>query len=107
MPRLIDPAHLVGAAEIKERLGLAFAQTVHDWRARYDEFPEPVATLKVGMVWYWPDVDAWASANGRQGRAGRRDVGAATQAGRRAHAAVGRSAPPTAESSRGAKRPSR
>ena len=65
MSRPIDPAELVGAAEIAERLGLAFSQTVHDWRRRHSEFPKPVATLKMGLVWFWPDVEAWARTSGR------------------------------------------
>jgi hypothetical protein len=56
---------LVGAAEIAERMGLALPQTVHDWRRRYADFPEPVAQLKMGYVWNWPDVLAWARATGR------------------------------------------
>jgi hypothetical protein len=56
---------LVGAAEIADRLGLALAQTVHDWRRRYPDFPSPVAELKMGYVWYWGDVARWAKATGR------------------------------------------
>lgn len=56
---------LVGAAEIADRLGLAMAQTVRDWRRRDDSFPQPVATLTMGHVWYWPDVERWAKATGR------------------------------------------
>ncbi len=56
---------LVGAAEIAERLSLAHPQTVHAWRSRYPEFPQPVAKLKQAMVWAWPDVEAWARATGR------------------------------------------
>jgi predicted DNA-binding transcriptional regulator AlpA len=56
---------LVGAAEIAERLGVKRATVVHDWRRRHPEFPQPVATLKAGLVWAWPDVAAWAAATGR------------------------------------------
>ena len=65
MARLIDPADLVGSAEIAERLGVARPQVVHDWRRRHAEFPEPVATLKTAFIWYWPDVEAWAQRTGR------------------------------------------
>lgn len=57
--------HLVGAAEIAERLGLSHPQTVHNWRHRYPDFPDPVATLRHGMVWSWVDVARWARATGR------------------------------------------
>lgn len=65
MPRKLDPALLVGTAEIAARLGVKRATVVHDWRYRHPEFPEPVARLSIGMVWYWPDVARWAKATGR------------------------------------------
>jgi hypothetical protein len=34
--------------------------TVHKWRRRHDDFPQPVAELRAGLVWAWPDVEAWA-----------------------------------------------
>ena len=60
MARRVDVSELVGAAEIATRLGLSLPQTVHDWRRRHSDFPAPVATLKMGMIWNWPDVEAWA-----------------------------------------------
>ena len=56
---------LVGAAEIAERLGVKRAHLVHDWRRRHEDFPEPVAELSMGLVWAWPDVEAWAKRTGR------------------------------------------
>jgi hypothetical protein len=56
---------LVGAAEIAARFGSKRTTMVHDWRRRHDEFPQPVAELKAGLVWYWPDVEKWAKATGR------------------------------------------
>ncbi len=41
------------------------AATLHDWRHRYPDFPQPVATLKAGLVWAWPYVEEWAKATGR------------------------------------------
>lgn len=63
--RRIDSDHLVGAAEIAARLGVKRPQVVHDWRRRYPAFPEPVAHLRQALVWYWPDVEAWARATHR------------------------------------------
>jgi len=57
--------NLVGAAEIAERLGLTQADTIHSWRRRHDDFPAPVRELRMGLVWWWPDVQAWAKATGR------------------------------------------
>jgi hypothetical protein len=56
---------LVGAAEIADRLDIAHPETVHAWRKRYADFPEPVAQLRQALIWSWPDVEAWAKATGR------------------------------------------
>jgi hypothetical protein len=56
---------LVGAAEIAARLGSARTSLVHDLRRRHPDFPEPVARLQAGLVWAWPDVEAWARTTGR------------------------------------------
>lgn len=55
---------LVGAAEIAERLSTTL-NTVHSWRRRHDDFPEPVAKLRQALVWAWPDVEVWAQQTGR------------------------------------------
>ena len=57
MGRRVDADQLVGTAEIAQRLGLANSRLVHDWRRRYDDFPEPVAKLTGSLIWYWPDVE--------------------------------------------------
>jgi hypothetical protein len=64
MPTSVQPSDIVGAAEIAERLGLALPQTVHDWRRRYVDFPEPLVKLKMGLVWNWKEVAAWSKASG-------------------------------------------
>jgi hypothetical protein len=64
MGRRIDVAHMVGAHEIGERLGVNYG-TVHDWRRRHVDFPEPVAHLQVALIWAWPDVEKWAKKTGR------------------------------------------
>ena len=58
---------LVGAAEIAERLGLAQVQTVHSWRRRDLDFPEPIARLRQALIWSWPDIETWARRTGRLG----------------------------------------
>ncbi len=63
--RKVSIEDIVGAAEIADRLGLAQPQTVHSWRRRYEDFPEPIAQLQTALIWAWPDVLAWASATGR------------------------------------------
>jgi chromosome partitioning protein len=61
----IEPGDLVGAAEIAERLGLTHVPSVHSWRRRYGDFPQPIAELKMGLIWRWSDVEAWARKTGR------------------------------------------
>ena len=65
MGRNVDADKLVGAAEIAERLGVSRPQVVHTWRLRHDDFPEPVATLKTALIWYWPDIEEWATSTDR------------------------------------------
>lgn len=70
MGRRLDVDQLVGAAEIAERLGIPDSTGVHALRRRNDDFPEPVAKLKTALIWFWPEVEAWAKA-----RVGRRRPG--------------------------------
>ena len=65
MGRKVDVDELVGTAEIAERLRVKRAEVVHDWRRRHADFPAPVARLRIGYVWHWPDVEAWAKKTGR------------------------------------------
>lgn len=64
--RSLRPEDLVGAKEIATRLGVASGpRAVHNWRARYSDFPPPVAMLDMGLIWNWPDVEKWARNTGR------------------------------------------
>jgi hypothetical protein len=65
MGRKVDVDDLVGAAEIADRLNVSHAETVHAWRRRYPDFPQPVVHLQRAVLWSWPDVEAWAKATGR------------------------------------------
>ena len=56
---------LVGAATIAERLGLSHRETVHLYRRRYGDFPEPVGEIGQALVWSWSDVERWAKRTGR------------------------------------------
>jgi hypothetical protein len=46
------------------------------WVSRFDgggagrPFPKPVAVLRTGGVWWWPDVEEWLLATGRETDAG-------------------------------------
>lgn len=49
---------LVGMDEIAERGGVS-KQTVRSWVRRHETFPQPVASLAVGRIWAWADVERW------------------------------------------------
>ncbi len=63
--RKVDVDVLVGSHEIAERLGLGSAEAVYSWRRRHADFPAPIARLRIGYVWNWPDVEKWARKTGR------------------------------------------
>jgi len=46
-------------------LGVKRPQVVHDWRRRYEDFPQAIATVSGVLVWAWPDVERWAKSTGR------------------------------------------
>ena len=50
--------NLVSHDEIATRLGVEVA-TVHKWKQRYSDFPDPFVKLKIGPVYWWPDVQEW------------------------------------------------
>lgn len=55
---------LVDVTKIAAKLGVQ-PNTVHQWRKRYPDFPEPFVQLAIGPVWYWAAVERWAKATGR------------------------------------------
>ncbi len=65
MGRKLDVDQLVGSHEIARRLRVARHQVVHDWRRRHDDFPKPVLRLGQSLIWYWPEVERWATKTGR------------------------------------------
>ncbi len=64
---------LVGLIEIARRAGVR-RSVVTDWRRRHPAFPEPVETLKVGPVFWWPEVERWLLSTGRSTDKDRRDT---------------------------------
>ncbi len=60
---------LVGYIEIAKRAGVR-RPVVTQWRGRFEDFPEPVADLQTGPVWWWPDVEKWLKMTGREYDAG-------------------------------------
>jgi hypothetical protein len=65
MGAAFDVDQLVGAAEIADRLGLQSTSVIHDWRQRHSDFPQPVLTLRMGLLWHWPAIERWARKTGR------------------------------------------
>jgi prophage regulatory protein len=54
----VKPIRIVGAHEIRVRLGGVSRQRVYQITSRPD-FPKPVADLAQGKVWLVDDVEAW------------------------------------------------
>lgn len=65
MGRRLDSDGLVDTTEIARRLGVSDPSVVHNWVRRHPKFPEPVARFPRAVVWYWPDVEKWATKTGR------------------------------------------
>jgi chromosome partitioning protein len=53
---------LLGTAEVASLLSVS-KQTLANWRARYPDFPQPMAELASGPVWDQSDIAAWAARN--------------------------------------------
>jgi prophage regulatory protein len=60
----VQGIRLVGAQEIRVRLGEVSRQRVYQLTRRRD-FPRPVAELAQGSVWLADDVDAWVTSRRR------------------------------------------
>lgn len=63
--RKLDVDQRVGASEIADRLGVHQRQAVHMWQRRHADFRQPVAKLRLGQIWCWPEVERWAKKTGR------------------------------------------
>ncbi|WP_377322758.1 helix-turn-helix transcriptional regulator [Pimelobacter simplex] len=57
------PEHLMGIAEIAERLGVSRTR-VHQLRNE-GALPEPYDSLAMGPVWLRADIEKWARETGR------------------------------------------
>jgi chromosome partitioning protein len=62
--RRIDTQYVCGVREIANMCE-ATPSAVTNWRARYDDFPAPLAELECGPVFYWPQVLKWLRKTGR------------------------------------------
>jgi prophage regulatory protein len=65
--------HLMGAGEIRERLGRLSRQRIYQITSD-PSFPKPYDELQMGKVWRIEDVEAWITHtdNGRKTRRSRR-----------------------------------
>jgi len=58
----VDPAELVGSAEVAEMLG-RHVRAITSYASR-GRLPEPVAHLRQGRIWTRDQIRAWAAARG-------------------------------------------
>lgn len=57
----VDPADLIGPAEVAEIIGITNPGGVSVYRHRYDDFPEPIVEKGRCLLWLRPDVERWAT----------------------------------------------
>lgn len=60
----VKPIRLMGAHEIRIRLGGVSRQRAYQITSRAD-FPKPIADLAQGKVWLTEDVEAWMKVHRR------------------------------------------
>ncbi len=65
VPRQTESMPLAGYYEIAAWAGVK-RPVVSTWRKRHPDFPQPVAELTTGPVWWWPDVAYWLDLTGRE-----------------------------------------
>lgn len=65
----MEPMPLVGLMEIAQRAGVQ-RPVVSMWRTRHETFPQPVAELHIGPIFWWPEVKRWLERTGRTTDAG-------------------------------------
>lgn len=60
----VDPNDLLDAGEVATLLGLSRREAVSTYRARYEDFPEPLIDKNSGkcMLWLRQDVRRWAES---------------------------------------------
>lgn len=58
----MNDVKLLGLSEAAEIFGVS-RQVISNWRARYHDFPKPVAELKSGPVWHLEDIEKWGTQN--------------------------------------------
>lgn len=57
---------LVTSRDIADRLGIADAAVIRNWRKRYADFPAPVLERQDTIaLWYWPEIEEWARKTNR------------------------------------------
>ncbi len=63
---IIDTDDLLDSTEVAEILGLSSARAISVYRARYDDFPEPIIIKAAGrlLLWRRQDVDLWSRGRG-------------------------------------------
>lgn len=55
---------LVSLTEIAQRAGVQ-KSAVSMWRTRHEDFPDTVADLHCGPIFWWPSVEKWLKATNR------------------------------------------
>lgn len=60
----IEPADLMGAAEVAAYLGWKPSRVADYWSKRAAGIPDPIIRLKCGPIWRRSDIEEWALERG-------------------------------------------
>ena len=68
-PMKVDPEDLLDSTDVAELLRLSSVTAVATYRARYEDFPEPLLTKGSGkcVLWLRSDIEAWVRRHPRRG----------------------------------------
>ena len=58
MPTIVDTKEIANRLNVAER-------TVHSWRRRNIDFPEPAGRVAGRPYWHWEEIKSWATTTGR------------------------------------------
>jgi predicted DNA-binding transcriptional regulator AlpA len=70
MGRMVDVDDLADAHEVAQLLGLAHANTVHQYQRRYPDMPKPIYQPggRRAQLWLRSEIAAWAEGRSRPAR---------------------------------------
>lgn len=62
LDRWVKLGDIIAAEEVAQMIGLSHRNSVYLYRARYDDFPQPILTHGRCLLWLSGDVEAWVQS---------------------------------------------